>query len=221
MLELINTGGISLCVLDSLGAMVSNQANEKSIGELTYGGISRPLSEFSSKVTPILARTKCALIGINQLRDDLNSRFGGTTTPGGKNWRHSCSVRMDFRRGNFIDEKGTSLSNTTENPAGNLVNVHLIKSKVNRLDRKVGFYTLKYLDGIDYVSDLIDVALKFGIINQSGAWFRIVDIKTGEIMANYKGQELKFQGKSKLADFLKKDKKIYRFVLKQVNSHEK
>lgn len=198
MIELIDSGEISLCILDSIGAMVSMQANEKQIGERTYGGVSMALTEFSKKITPILSRTQTAFIGINQVRDDMNSMYGGTTTTGGRAWRHSCSTRLEFRKGNYIDDKDNKLSRACENPAGNIVNVALVKSKVCRPDRKVGFYTLKYLEGIDYVSDAVDVAIKMGLVAQGGAWFSLVDIETGEILN-------KFQGKSKLVEHLKEN----------------
>lgn len=198
MIELIDSGEINLCILDSIGAMVSMQANEKQIGERTYGGVSMALTEFSKKITPVLARTQTAFIGINQVRDDMNSMYGGTTTTGGRAWRHSCSTRLEFRKGNYIDDKDNKLSRACENPAGNIVNVALVKSKVCRPDRKVGFYILKYLEGIDYVSDAVDVAIKMGLVMQGGAWFSLVDIETGEILN-------KFQGKSKLVDYLKEN----------------
>lgn len=196
IIDIIDSGEISLCILDSIGAMVSMQANEKEIGERTYGGISMALTEFTKKITPVLARTQASFIGINQARDDMNSPYGGTTTTGGKCWRHGCSTRLEFRKGNYIDEKGNNLSRACENPAGNIVNVSLIKSKVVRPDRKVGFYTLKYLEGIDYISDAVDVAIKLGLVNQAGAWFTLVEPETGEVKE-------KFQGKSKLVEYLK------------------
>lgn len=196
--ELIESGEISIGIIDSIGAMVSMQANEKQIGERTYGGISMPLTEFSNKIASVLSRTNCVLIGINQARDDMNSPYGGLTTPGGKAWRHACSTRLEFRKGNYIDDKGNNLSRACENPAGNIVNVALVKSKVCRPDRKVGFYTLKYLEGIDYVSDAVDVAIKMGLVVQGGAWFSLVDIETGEILSKY-------QGKSKLVEYLKQN----------------
>lgn len=196
IIELIESGEISLCILDSIGAMVSMQANEKQIGERTYGGISMALTEFSKKITPVLSRTDTAFIGINQVRDDMNSMYGGTTTTGGRAWRHSCSTRLEFRKGDYIDEKGNKLSRACENPCGNVVKVALVKSKVCRPDRKVGFYTLKYLEGIDYISDAVDVAIKVGLVAQGGAWFSLVDTETGEIVN-------KFQGKSKLVEHLK------------------
>lgn len=203
IIDLVDIGEISLGILDSIGAMVSTQANEKQIGERTYGGISMALTEFSKKITPILARTQTAFIGINQVRDDMNSMYGGTTTTGGRAWRHACTTRLEFRAGQFIDEKGNKLTRACENPAGNIVNVALVKSKVCRPDRKVGFYTLKYLTGIDYISDTVDVGILVNVVNQSGAWFTIVDIDTGEIKE-------KFQGKAKLIEFLKTNESAYK-----------
>ena len=203
IIDIIDSGEISLCILDSIGAMVSMQANEKEIGERTYGGISMALTEFTKKITPVLARTQASFIGINQARDDMNSPYGGTTTTGGKCWRHGCSTRLEFRKGNYIDEKGNNLSRACENPAGNIVNVSLIKSKVVRPDRKIGFYTLKYLDGIDYISDAVDVAIKLGLVNQAGAWFTLIEPETGEVKE-------KFQGKPKLVEYLKNNIEAYK-----------
>lgn len=214
LIDLVDSGEISVCILDSLGAMVSNQANEKQIGERTYGGISMALTEFSKKITPILARTQSMLIAINQVRDDMNSMYGGTTTTGGRAFRHACSVRMEFRKGNYIDEKGNNLSRACENPAGNLVNVALIKTKICKIDRKVGFYTLNYLDGIDYVSDMIDVAVKTGAIQKAGAWFSILE--NDEVMQK-NNEPLKFQGQAKLSEFLKENEDIYNIVLDRVD----
>ena len=193
-LQFMDSGEISLCVLDSLGVMVSAQAYEKTMEEKTYGGISQALTLFSRKAIPICARTKCTFIGINQMRADMGSMYGGETTTGGKAWRHNCSIRLQFRKGDFIDEKGNSLTRGCENPAGNLVQCSLIKSKVCRSDRRTGFYTLKYLEGIDYISDTIDVALKLEYINQGGAWYSIIDKETGEILE-------KFQGKDRLKQY--------------------
>ena len=201
---LIETGEISVCVLDSLAAMVSAQAYSKTIEDKTYGGISMALTLFSKEMIPICARTGCMLIGINQVRDDMNSMYGGTTTTGGRAWRHNCSVRMTFMKSDYIDDKGTSLSRSCENPAGHYVKVALVKSKVCKLDRKIGFYTLKYLEGIDSLSDIIDIAIKENFIVGAGAWYSIIDPETGEL-CQYEGRDLKFQGKAKLREFLEEN----------------
>jgi len=199
--SIINTGEVSVCVLDSLGAMVSAQAYSKTIEDRTYGGISMALTLFSKELIPICARTGCVLIGINQVRDDMNSTYGGTTTTGGRAWRHNCSMRMTFIKSDYIDEKGTSVSRGVENPAGNFVKVALVKSKVCKLDRKIGFYTLRYLDGIDVPSDVIDLAAKYNLIHVAGAWYTLLDLKTGNAV-QHEGKDLRFQGKAKLREFL-------------------
>lgn len=200
-LELMDSGEVSLFIIDSLGVMVSQQAYQKTMEEKTYGGISQALTLFSKKAIPVCARTGCILIGINQMRDDMNSMYGGVITTGGKGWKHNCSLRLQFRKGNFIDDNGNKLSNSSENPAGNIVQCSIVKSKVCRSDRKIGYYTLKYLTGIDTVSDLVDVAIKEGFIFQSGAWFTLLD-EFGEIQQDNEGKLLKFQGKSNLCKFL-------------------
>ena len=197
---IVETGSISLCVLDSLAAMVSAQAYNKTIEDRTYGGISMALTLFSKEMIPICARTGCTMIGINQVREDMNSTYGGTTTTGGRAWRHNCSVRMTFQKSDYLDDKGNSIPRNSENPVGHLVKVALVKSKVCKLDRKVGFYTLKYLTGIDYISDIIDLAIKAGIVNSAGAWYSILD-EDGNVAQN-EGNPLKFQGRANLHQFL-------------------
>ena len=198
--QIVETGAVSLCVLDSLAAMVSAQAYSKSIEDRTYGGISMALTLFSKEMIPVCARTGCALIGINQVREDMNSTYGGTTTTGGRAWRHNCTMRMAFQKSDYLDDKGNSIPRNSENPVGHLVKVALVKSKVCNLDRKVGFYTLNYMRGIDYLSDIIDLSIKAGLINAAGAWFSILD-EDGEVAQN-EGMPLKVQGRAKLYAFL-------------------
>lgn len=207
-IHLVDTGEVSVAVVDSLAAMVSDLDYSKTMQERTYGGISQALTKFSKKMIPICARTECVLIGINQVREDMNSMYGGTITTGGRAWRHNCSVRMEFRKSDYLDDKGNSLSRSCENPAGHLVKVALTKSKVCKLDRKIATYTLKYLEGIDYVSDTIELAIRLGVINAAGAWFSLVNTETGEILEK-DGNVLKFQGKSKVKEFLLNNSDIF------------
>lgn len=218
IIDAIETGEVSLVVIDSLGVMVSGLAYEKDMEGKTYGGIAAALTLFSKKMIPVLARNKATLIGINQMREDMNSMYGGTTTTGGKGWKHNCSARFQFRKSDYIDNSGTSLTRSCENPAGNLVKCDLVKTKVCRPDRKVGFYTLKYLEGIDYVSDTVDVAAKEGIINKAGAWYTLLeDWQSGTPFVAEDGKPMKFQGKSKLIEFLKENSTYLDFVTGEIN----
>jgi len=199
ILDSIATGEVGFVVIDSLGVMVSQQALDKDMTEKTYAGISKALTDFCGKVVGLCNKYKCTLIGINQERDDFASMFGGKKTTGGRAWKHDCSVRLEFRRGNFIDEKGNKLTRGAENPAGNIVQVVMLKNKTCPPTRRTGYYTLRYLDGIDYIADLIEVALKYGIITQKGAWYTIVNIDTGEVIKD------KIQGQNNLATILSED----------------
>lgn len=120
----------------------------------------------------------------------------------------NCSVRLFFSKGDYFDEAGKSLTRSAESPAGNKVMVNIQKTKVCRPDRRVGYYTLHYTYGIDWIADLVDVAEKFGFINKSGAWFSFVDPETGEIMLDAEGNPLKLQGKPAVINFLEEDENL-------------
>lgn len=194
--DAVETGEVGLWVLDSIPALISNAAWEKDMDEKTYAGISAPLTTFTSKIIQVMHKTKSTGIAINQIRDDLKSSWGGIKTPGGHAWKHFCSVRMQFSRGQFLDEKGNTLTRSADAPVGNLVMMSMTKNKSCPPTRRIGQYTINYEYGIDYLRDLIDVAIKYDIIQKSGAWFDIVDTDTGEALCS------KLQGQAKVYDYL-------------------
>ena len=198
----VDTGEVGLWVLDSIGALMSAQELEKTLEDKTYGGIAKALTLFGKKVEMLMQRHKCTGIGINQIREDLNSSWGGIATPGGKAWKHFCSVRMQFSRGKFIDEKGNELTRSAESPVGNIVMMSMTKNKTCPPTRRTGFYTINYEIGIDYLRDLIEVAIKYDIVKKSGAWFDIVDIETGELL------EGKIHGQSAVNEFLEQNDEV-------------
>lgn len=210
ILQIMETGEIGLVIIDSLGAMTSNQAFEKSVEDKTYGGISMALTNFSKKAEMLCNKYQCTLVGINQQRADMNSPYGGMTTPGGECWRYLCTVRMEFRMGKYIDEKGNELTRQAENPAGNYVLVTMKKNRSCPPTRRTGFYTINYYTGIDYLKDLVEVAIKYGLIDKSGAWFAIIDNETGE-------QIVKLQGQAKVYEYLDDENNID--VLKKIESY--
>lgn len=217
LLDAIETDEVGLVIIDSLGVMLSKQAYEKDMTEKTYGGISMPLTLFSKKATLSCKKYDCTIIGINQMRDDMNSMYGGKTTTGGKGWKHNCSVRLMFAKGDYIDDNGNKLNRSCEEPKGNKVLVSIAKTKVDKPDRKTGFYTLMYDYGIDEIADLVEVAMKYGIINKSGAWFNFVDIETGEIVTDESGKEIKIQGLPNVIEFIKNDEVMLDELREQIN----
>ena len=196
ILDAVESDEIGLWVLDSIGVLASQQELEKQMDEKTYAGISGALTVFGRKAEMLMQKHHCTGIGINQLRDDLSAMWAGATkTPGGRAWKHYCAVRMQFSKGKYIDEKGNELTRNVESPAGNYVVVSMTKNKSCPPTRRTGFYTLNYEYGIDYLKDLVEVALRYGIIEKAGAWFSIIDPETGE-------QVEKLQGQSKVNDYL-------------------
>ena len=209
--DAIETDEIGLWVLDSIGVLLSQQEWDKTLEDKTYGGISKPLTQFSKRVESLMARHKCTGIGINQMREVIGSQFPMQTTPGGKAWKHCCAVRMQFSRGKFIDEKGNELTRGAENPAGNIVMMSMTKNKTCPPNRRVGQYRLNYADGIDYLKDLVDMAIYYDIIDKRGAWFDITDIETGEIL------ESKIQGQANVYSLLENDEELLKRIEKLVN----
>ena len=188
VLRLIDTGDIGFVVIDSFGIMLSDQAYEKTVEDKTYGGISMALTRFSKEAVPLCASNDCTLIGINQIRADMNSQYGGMTTTGGKAWRHNCSCRLEFRKGQFFDSKYAKLSRSAEHPVGHFVDVYMAKNKTCASDRLNGFDTLRYDIGIDYMYDLTEVCKKYGVIEVSGSWYYLKDVATGEEIKKVQGQ---------------------------------
>lgn len=205
MKTVIETGEVGLIVLDSVAQLVSKSAFEEDIEKKQYGGIAMSLTKFCNIVVPLLGKYNCMCIMINQVREDLNNPYNEFITPGGRGFKHNCSVRLMFQQGNFIDVNNKELTRGAENPSGNLVKVKIEKSKVCRSDRRVGFYTLNYLNGIDYISDTIDVLMQLGAILQRGSYYDIINPETGEVL-----YEEKIQGKPNLIKVIKENKDLYK-----------
>lgn len=204
-ISMMETGEVGLLVIDSLGVLMSQQAYDKSITEKTYAGISMALTLFGKKASLLCSKYGITLVGINQLRDDLTSSYNSITTVGGRGWKHFCSVRFMLNKSDFIDEGNNKIAkNTAENPAGNLVDITIIKTKAFKPNRRRGVFTIRYDIGIDDISDLLDIALKYEVILRKGAWYYILD-ENSQTM-NYNGKELSFQGKSELLSFLRENK---------------
>ena len=202
IIEMVETGEIGLWVLDSVGALFSEQEFEKAMGEKTYAGISGPLTRFSKRIVQAMHGKQCTGIGINQIRDNLNSTWGGDTTPGGHGWRHMCAVRIDFSRGKFFDKDGKDISRGASDPVGNIVSVNMVKTKVCPPKRHITSYSLNYDTGIDYLKDLVELSIDKGIIIKRGAWFDLVNPETGEIIGE------KIQGQKNVEKYLKENEEI-------------
>lgn len=217
VLQIIETDEAGIVIIDSLGVMLSAQAYEKSMEEKTYGGIAAPLTLFSKKAELLCIKYNCTLIGINQMREDMRSTYGGMTTTGGKGWKHNCSLRLMFQKGSFIDESCNEIKRSSESPAGNLVSINIAKTKICKPDRRIGFYTLNYTYGIDVLNDTVELAIKYGIINKAGAWFTFVDIETGEFITDDEDEIIKLQGKANVLEYLQENEHLFEEISTKLN----
>ena len=216
ILDLIASDGVGLVVLDSIPALVSQQAMDKNMEEKTMAGISAPLSVFSSKLLPLCNKYDCMFIGINQVRDDMTG-YHQVVSPGGKMWKHTCSVRMLIRKGRYYDANYKELTSHCEEAVGNYAEVEILKNKATKPDRRVTKFSITYDCGVDGVNDCFEMAVTLGIIDKAGAWFSILD-DDKNIMKGENDELLKFQGKAKIMEYLKTHEDVYNNVKEKVEN---
>lgn len=205
ILDIIKTGNIGLVVLDSIPMLVSQNIFDESLEKKSYGGISQPLTIFCSKITPHLVQNQCAFIGINQIREDLSSMYNTLSTPGGKMWKHACSLRLRFKKDKFLDMDNNELTSGAENPAGNKVQIEIVKTKVCKPDRKLGYYTLNYTSGIDVANDTIKVGQQYGYIVKNGSWFTLMEKDKETEQLDVTNSVLKWQGAGRVNEYLREN----------------
>lgn len=224
-LNLLRTGEVGLLIFDSIATLVPAQIADESMEKYQMGGIAKSLTRFANTALGLLRKYHATLVAINQVRENMSAYGNPITTPGGRAWRHACSSRLMFKRGDFFDEDGNKLSTTAESPAGHIVNVAVLKTKTNRWDRKGGSYRLNYTKGVDVLSDTIEAALHFGLIDNSvQGSFKIIDPNTGEIKLDKDGNEIKIRGKANVTTYFNEHldewKALYDAVYEKIREKE-
>lgn len=201
-LNLLRTGEVGLLIFDSIATLVPAQIADESMEKYQIGGIAKSLTRFANTALGLLRKYKATLIAINQVRENMTAYGSPLITPGGRAWKHACSSRLMFKRGEFFDEFGNKLSTSAESPAGHIVNVAVVKTKTSRWDRKGGSYRLNYTKGVDILSDTIEAALHFGLIdNSTQGTFKIIDPDTGLVKLDAEGNEVKIRGKLNVSTY--------------------
>ena len=211
VISFVKTGQIGLVIFDSLTAIVSQKLADSSMEEKEMGGIAKTLGDFCKKITGLLNKYKVTFIGINGVTENLSQYGERELTPGGTTWKRACMVRLRFKRGAFFDEDGNELNKTAQNPAGHIIEMYVLKTKVCDWSRKLGMAHLNYSKGIDILADTIDVATFFGYIDNSvQGSFKFVDVDTGEVMTDSDGKEIKIRGKKNVTAYLKEHTDVWR-----------
>jgi recombination protein RecA len=216
-ISMLKTGEIGLLVFDSIATLVPQQIAEESMEKKQMGGISTSLTRFANSIVGVLRKYKATLIGINQVRENLSGYGDFLITPGGRAWKHQCSVRLMFKRGDFFDENGEVVKKTADSPAGNIIEVAVLKTKVCKWDRKLGYMHLNYDRGVDILEDTLDVATHFGFIDNSvqGSYI-LLDTETGKAMKDKEGKEIKIRGRKNLRPFFDEHPELWKKLYTKV-----
>lgn len=217
-LDMLKTGEVGLLIFDSIATLVPMQIADESMEKKQMGGISTSLTRFANTAIGLLRKYKATLIGINQVRENLSGYGDPLLTPGGRAWRHACSMRLMFKRGDFFNEDGEVIAKKdAQSPAGHIIEVYVLKTKVCKWDRKLGRMNLNYSRGIDILQDTIDVSIHFGFIDNSiQGTFKIVDVDTGEVMLDDSGNEIKIRGKKNLKPYFEEHIELYKKLYNKV-----
>jgi len=184
---LVRSGAVDVVVVDSVAALTPKAEIEGDMGDSHVGLQARLMSQALRKLTANIKRSNCVVIFINQIRMKIGVMFGSPeTTTGGNALKFYASVRMDIRRIGAI-KKGDEV-------IGNETRVKVVKNKVAPPFKQVEFQIL-YGEGISREGEIIDLGVKQGIIEKSGAWYA------------YNGDRIG-QGKENVRQFLKENPEI-------------
>ncbi len=192
---LIRSAALDVVVVDSVAALVPKAELEGEMGDSHMGLQARLMSQAMRKITAIVSKTRTSCIFINQIREKIGVMFGNPeTTSGGRALKFYSSVRLDIRRIGSI-KKGDDV-------VGNRTKVKVVKNKVAPPFKVVEF-NIMYGEGISRISELLDLAVEFEIIEKRGSWYR----HDGEPIG---------QGSDNAIEFLQSDPELMENIEEQI-----
>ncbi len=175
---LVRSGAIDIIVVDSVAALAPRMEIEGEMGDAFVGLQARLMSQAMRKLSGAVSRGNCAAIFINQLREKVGVMYGNPeVTPGGRALKFYSSVRIDVRRSETLKSGGEMIGNRTR--------AKVVKNKLAPPFREAEF-DIMYGEGISKLGELVDIGAKLDLVQKSGAWFSIGDMRIGQGRDNAK-----------------------------------
>ena len=175
---LVRSGAVDILVIDSVAALTPRAELEGEMGDSHVGLQARLMSQALRKLTGSISRSKCMVIFINQVRMKIGVMYGNPeTTTGGNALKFYASVRLDIRRIGQIKERDEIVGNATR--------VKVVKNKMAPPFKQVEF-DIMYGEGISKVGEMIDLGVKAGVVEKSGAWYSHNSQRIGQGRENAK-----------------------------------
>ena len=175
---MVRSGAMDIIVIDSVAALVPKQEIEGDMGDSHVGLQARLMSQALRKLTPVISKSNCVVIFINQLREKVGVMFGNPeTTTGGRALKFYASVRMDVRRIETLKQNGEMVGNRTR--------IKIVKNKIAPPFKEAEF-DIMFGKGISKEGDILDLATKLDLVNKSGAWYAYNGDKIGQGRENAK-----------------------------------
>ena len=175
---LVRSGALDVLVVDSVAALTPKAELDGEMGDSLPGLQARLMSQALRKLTASISRSRCMVIFINQIRMKIGVMFGNPeTTTGGNALKFYSSVRLDIRRIGQIKER--------DEVVGNQTRVKVVKNKVAPPFKQIEF-DIMYGEGVSKVGELVDLGVKAGIVEKSGAWYSYGDQRIGQGRENTK-----------------------------------
>lgn len=169
---LVRSSAVDIVVIDSVAALVPRAEIEGEMGDAHVGLQARLMSQALRKLTGVINKSNCTVVFINQLRMKIGVMFGNPeVTAGGNALKYYASVRLDIRRTEQIKDGDQSV--------GNHVKVKVVKNKI-AAPFKIAEFDIMFNQGISKSGDLIDLAVKYELVQKAGAWYSYKDEKIGQ-----------------------------------------